>query len=717
MSRRITQKEFTVNLERYNGEKPERTRQPYQGFDLIDGRHSWQSAVPEGYVAYDVKKLEKGKIIYFNFALAREMGLIPADHRDEMTETLRAKIIDTFSIRIVNEYDIENGHTPPSTQIKPHRHMATRYLQLQHSSRQGKTSGDGRSVWNGMVRHAGKIWDISSRGTGVTCLAPGAVSAKKNLRTGDFEHGYGCGLADVTELYGSAVMSEIFHLNEIETERMLVIIDLGRGCGIGVRAAQNLIRPAHLFLYLKQNKYDSLKRAVDYLIMRQIENGIWNFSPTAPDRYEKMLFELSRAFGRFAADLERNYIFAWMDWDGDNVLANAGIIDYGSIRMFGMRHDQYRYDDVDRFSTNLNEQRAKARLTVQVFTQMVEYLQSKKRVTAKNSNETQKSRKKIHAKTSAEKKPTSDPTDGETKQPLHKLANHPALRAFDRAFDERIREVFLRQVGFTHDQQTQLMSKNRKLVEDLYSTYSCLERTKTVAGARAVPDGVNRPAIFNMRRLLRELPSMIVNRTAPNLAMDAKAGAPIFGKLKIVKNPSRVEKVNSLDHQPGSGNALAATATVTIESIPPKTLLTVMASNFAKKADLKLRGRLPKKISSFLEAYGLVLRAALGEKSARISLDRVLEFQQNAQERNRAGRITGNGSEFIVDTITRARKRGVDIADIQAAIDLFVASQAPTRDRSSDAARQILRPTSLGSAAGRLFQEMVNVAHEFEEDI
>lgn len=716
MSRRITQKEFTVNLERYAGMKPERTRQPYQGFDLIDGRHSWQSAMPEGYVAYDVKKLEKGKIVYFNFALAREMGLIPADHKDEMTETLRAKIIDTFSIQIVNEYDIENGHAPPSTQIKPHRHMATRYLQLQHSNRQGKTSGDGRSVWNGMVRHAGKIWDISSRGTGVTCLAPGAVSAKKNLRTGDFEHGYGCGLADVTELYGSAVMSEIFHLNEIETERMLVIIDLGRGCGIGVRAAQNLIRPAHLFLYLKQNKYDSLKRAVDYLIMRQIENGIWKFSPTAPDRYEKMLFELSHAFGRFAADLERNYIFAWMDWDGDNVLANAGIIDYGSIRMFGMRHDQYRYDDVDRFSTNLNEQRAKARLTVQVFTQMVEYLQSKKPVAAKSSHEAQKRHKKAQAKTSAPKKHRPDQVGSESRQPLHKLANHPAMQAFDRAFDERIREVFLRQVGFTHEQQAQLMSKNRKLVEELYSTYSSLERTKTVAGPKAVPDGVNRPAIFNMRRLLRELPEMIVNRGAPNLTSGPTAAAPLYGKLKIVKNSSRVEKANVSGHEAGSKFANPV-ATVKIEPIAPKTLLSVMASNFAKKADLKLRGRLPEKIASFLETYVETLKTALGEKSTGLPLDRILEFQQNAQERNRAGRITGNGSEFIVDTITRARKRGVDIADIQAAIDLFVASQAPTRDRSSDAARQILRPTSLGSAAGRLFQEMVNVAHEFEEDI
>src|ERR1041384_3040904 len=67
---------------------------------------------------------------------------------------------------------------------------------------------------------------------------------------------------------------------------------------------------------------------------------------------------------------------AWLDWDGDNVLADAGIIDYGSVRQFGLRHDQYRYDDVERFSTNLNEQRLKASDMVQTFIQMIDFAQT-----------------------------------------------------------------------------------------------------------------------------------------------------------------------------------------------------------------------------------------------------------------------------------------------------------------------------------------------------
>ena len=51
--------------------------------------------------------------------------------------------------------------------------MATRYLQLQHEIRQGKTSGDGRSIWNGYLKTKTLTFDISSRGTGATILVPG----------------------------------------------------------------------------------------------------------------------------------------------------------------------------------------------------------------------------------------------------------------------------------------------------------------------------------------------------------------------------------------------------------------------------------------------------------------------------------------------------------------------------------------------------------------
>lgn len=435
----------------------------YSAFDQLDGEHPWRDSVPEGLILYPVRRLSGGKVSYFNFDLAKEMGLIPKSHPRRMTKRLTEKILDTFCLRIINEYDQAHKlRVSPST-IKPNTYMATRYLQLQHSDKSGRTSGDGRCIWNGIVAANGRVWDVSSRGTGVTALAPGAVQAGEPLKSGNRDHGYGCGMAEIDELFGAAILAEIFHRNGIPTERVLAIIDLGRGVGIGVRAAPNLIRPAHLFMYLKQGKHEPLKRAVDYLIARQNANGSWKIKPDDKSRYERVLEAVSRSFARFVARLDRDYIFAWMDWDGDNVLADAGIIDYGSVRQFGLRHDQYRYDDVERFSTNLNEQRQKARDLVQTFAQMVHFLQTG------------------------------------VKKPWREFVSSPALKQFDKHFHQTCLYHFLFQAGFPEPQRRLLMNRHRRDVEALYSLHKQFERTKTHGKTRKVADGIHRPAIFNMR--------------------------------------------------------------------------------------------------------------------------------------------------------------------------------------------------------------------------
>ena len=74
-------------------------------------------------------------------------------------------------------------------------------------------------------------------------------------------------------------------------------------------------------------------------------------------------------FARAAATFEHEYIFCWLDWDGDNCLTNGGILDYGSVRQFGLFHREYRFDDGPRWSTSIVEQRNKARYIVQTFAQ------------------------------------------------------------------------------------------------------------------------------------------------------------------------------------------------------------------------------------------------------------------------------------------------------------------------------------------------------------
>lgn len=445
----------------------------YGAFDQLDGRHPWRDMVPEGLILYPVRTLPGGKVSYFNFDLAKEMGLIGKQHPKKLTKSLTNKLLETFCIRIINEYDQKKKIKYPAETIKANRYMATRYLQLQHTDKSGRTSGDGRCIWNGVVAGGGKVWDVSSRGTGVTALAPGAVMAGEPLRSGNNDHGYGCGMAEIDELFGAAIMAEIFHRNNVPTERVLCIIDLGKGMGIGVRAAPNLLRPAHIFLYLKQGKLEPLKRATDYLIDRQHANRAWPIKVEDKDRYGKMIQEIAKSFARFSARLDRDYIFAWLDWDGDNVLADAGIIDYGSVRQFGLRHDQYRYDDVERMSTNLNEQRYKAREMVRTFAQMTDFL-----ITG-------------------------------SKRPYGTYNNSPYLKEFDREFHVACLEHFLFQAGFSEPHRRLLMNKHRRDVERLYGAHCEFERVKTHKKMHKVADGVHRPAIFNMRKALHHMPEYL----------------------------------------------------------------------------------------------------------------------------------------------------------------------------------------------------------------
>lgn len=608
--------------------KQDEKRWDYTSFDDIDGTHPWQDKVPEGCVLYPVRKLARGQVMWFNFHLAKDMGLIPSDHPHKMTPELDKKIIETFSLQIVNEWDQENGPPVPPNLLKSRPYMATRYLQLQHADKQGRTSGDGRGIWNGTIRHRGTTWDVSSRGTGVTQLSPGSVEAQRHLKTGTEEFGYGCGQADTSELIGSAIFSEIFHRNGLSTERVLAVIDLGRGVGIGVRAAPNLFRPAHLFLWLKQGERETLARGFDLVIQRQHDNGTWAWNPRSPDRYRRAVAEIARSFAQFAARLERRYIFAWLDWDGDNVLANAGIIDYGSIRQFGLRHDQYRYDDVERFSTNLNEQRGKARFTVQVFAQAVEFLESGR------------------------------------KDNLEKFSNCEANRIFDREFDLEIRREFLAQLGLEiSDIETALNGPQKRAVESLYSSFLKLETIKTKAGTRKLPDGVNRPAVFNLRKLLRELPDVA------------------FDENRVWKAPDAA------------------------------TVLELMRTSFAKRTDLKLRGSLKPKIDIFVKNYIDFMSSVLGEKPHPAKLR---SWRQRSRQKNFEGRITGNGSEYLVEEIVRSRKRGVTLDDLRQAIELFIASQAPHNPPHTTPQT---RPSVVSSGAGDLFNALVNISLEHEEDI
>lgn len=420
-----------------------------------------------------------GKLFYFNFDLAEEIGLIPSGRRHVMTKALSRAILDTFSLQIINEYDITHGVKIPKKDIRPHRYMATRYLQMQHPDKKGHTSGDGRSIWNGTFKGPRGRWDISSCGSGVTCLSPATAIEKRYFKTGDKNASYGSGRLDLSDGVCAALMSDIFHRNQIRTERTLAVIAYDDRTCITVRAGKNLLRPAHFFTYLKQGDYAGLKRVVDYHIARQVENKEWTSIRDTKKKYRDLLERMTVAFAKAAAQFESEYIFCWMEWDGDNILTDAGIIDYGSVRQFGLFHHEYRYDDIDRLSTSITEQKNKAKYLVQTFAQLTEFLISGK------------------------------------KKNLRAFKNHPSIKRFERLFEQTRDEAVLYRIGFDKDSQDLLLksAQDLKAVREFRSILRYFEKAKAKRGPHAVADGFNWDAIFCVRDILRELPLLYLSGT------------------------------------------------------------------------------------------------------------------------------------------------------------------------------------------------------------
>ncbi|MFN2493202.1 MAG: protein adenylyltransferase SelO family protein [Pyrinomonadaceae bacterium] len=491
----------------------------YEKFKELDGTHPWRDVSPDGYVDYQARYRPNGRVLYLNFPLAAELGLIPVDHPPIINKELEQVVLDTFSLQIINEYDLKQGKKFPPESIRPKPFMATRYLQTQHQNRQGKTSGDGRSIWNGYLKTDTLTFDISSRGTGATILSPGAQKAEGIVQTGDESYGYSSGLAELDEMLGSATMSEIFYRQGIPTERCLAVIGYPDGSAIGVRSAPNLIRPAHIFRYLKQGRREELKASVDYFIKREVENGFWKFPRDGTSRYAKALDYLARSYGKMAAVLEEEYIFNWLSWDGDNMLASGAILDYGSIRQFAAKHDKYRFKDVDRYSASLAEQRSWARMLVQVFAQAMDFI------------------------------------DSEVKENLRAFKDAECLQVFDRAFEAEQNYRLLWRIGFTPEQINLLMQTAQKNIQEFHRAVSYFEDLKIAKGIEKLPDGFTHKPVFLIRNLLRLLPAYYVAQTISNVNEETAymphdifckiMAASYAGKRDLQPTPARLSQVRN----------------------------------------------------------------------------------------------------------------------------------------------------------------------------
>ena len=448
----------------------------YSAFDQLDGSHPLQKEVPESCVNYQVRSRQGGKLAYFNFDLAKQMGLIDQDHPNHMNSQLEKKILETFALIIINEYDHLKNTNIADHERRPGNYMATRYLQLQHEDKSGRTSGDGRTIWNGQLQYKGKRWDVSSGGAGATCLSPATSKYKKFFKSGDPTISYGCGYAEVEEGLASAFFSEVFFKNDIKTERILAIIRYEENYSINIRAHENLLRPSHFFNYLKQGKLESLKSMVDFYIRRMKSVKEWSKCPKDDSKYDFFLQIINDTFAKTAAVFESEYIFCWLDWDGDNILMDGGIIDYGSIRQFGLFHAEYRYDDDDRYSTTILEQKEKAKYIVQSFIQAIDFIKKGK------------------------------------KKGIGTFSKHSLLKDFETIFDLEKERLLLHKLGFNQKQVENLILHHHKTVKNFKKVFYYFERAKSRRGIIEVSDGITQDAIFCMRDLMRELPQLYLVR-------------------------------------------------------------------------------------------------------------------------------------------------------------------------------------------------------------
>ena len=81
----------------------------YEKFKEIDGSHPWRDVSADGYVDYQARIRSQGRVLFFNFPLAKEMELIPEDHLSVINKELEQVILNlvTNAAEAMKQYDGE----------------------------------------------------------------------------------------------------------------------------------------------------------------------------------------------------------------------------------------------------------------------------------------------------------------------------------------------------------------------------------------------------------------------------------------------------------------------------------------------------------------------------------------------------------------------------------------------------------------------------------
>ncbi len=70
------------------------SKSSYSRFEKINGEHPLKETVPAIHVGFDAYQRLGGVVLYFNFELAKEMGLIAKNHSHQLNSVLENVLLD-----------------------------------------------------------------------------------------------------------------------------------------------------------------------------------------------------------------------------------------------------------------------------------------------------------------------------------------------------------------------------------------------------------------------------------------------------------------------------------------------------------------------------------------------------------------------------------------------------------------------------------------------
>jgi hypothetical protein len=246
------------------------------------------------------------------------------------------------------------------------------------------------------------------------------------------------------------------------------------------------------------------------------------------------------------------------------------------------------------------------------------------------------------------------------KKPISKFRGHEITKLFDVTFEYSRLDRFLFKIGFTKKTRQRLMSQQRPLVEALYKEFIYFEKMRTQRKPAKLPDGINQPAIFNMRRFLYHFPQALVKRE--------------------------------------------------LRPLTERQLFKLMQSFTASSRDLKWKSTYKPRLMALQDHYLKLLETLSGGTRANL-----LAVIKRSKIINRPDRVTGNAIDISVREILNWREDGIPDEQIQRILETFIQYQnlVPRTDRPDAGPNRVLRLPN----HNRLLNSLMAIVYDYSEDV